>query len=447
MTPSVPRNTISLAHAVAACAEGTTFNDVWKSAAHALLRVDASEAAALGELFERPETTDERRLFVLDLLAGAGSIDAQVVMRRLLSLSVARRNCRVFASFVQRLALVDMPDGPTLRFLMSVFSESRSLPLDVRAACAYALGAAAGHALAAGDRDSAIAATEPLRACLTASSDAAERASLLTALGNAGLPQDGVLVLRFVKDADPTVRSAAALALRKIVSPYAREALHVLAGDPNAKVAASALVALSEHPLSDDDVERLALLLLSSRLVPELDARVLRVLSPDGRTRRSVAVEALLRKLLLRGLESKKESGEYSIAEHVELLPDSTPAPPELLATRPSAPPAHELAVTRPSSPPPNALAVIRAASPVSEMAKTRIVPPPAAAALAAASAVDAAPTTTRDGSTRPATAPPPPHASGAYRMVNVPRAMTGTAYLPKGAPELYALPPNSKAR
>ena len=77
--------------------QGASPTDVWKSAAHALLRIDASEADALGAVFEDPSTTDERRQLVLDLLAGAGTVEAQVVMRRLLSLLIARRNCRVFA--------------------------------------------------------------------------------------------------------------------------------------------------------------------------------------------------------------------------------------------------------------------------------------------------------------------------------------------------------------
>ena len=49
------------------------------------------ECEALARVFEE-DLPDDRRTLVLDLLAGAGTPEAQVVMRRLLSLDVVRRD-------------------------------------------------------------------------------------------------------------------------------------------------------------------------------------------------------------------------------------------------------------------------------------------------------------------------------------------------------------------
>jgi HEAT repeat protein len=408
--------------------QGATPTDVWKSAAHALLRIDSSEADALGAVFEDPATTDERRQLVLDLLAGAGTVEAQVVIRRLLSLSIARRNCRVFASFVQRLGLVEIPDGPTLRYLMTVYGESRSLPVDVRASCAYALGAAAGHAFVAGEREAAVRSSDVLRHSLPDAATPEERAGLLTALGNAGLPTDGPTILRHATDPDPRVRAAAALALRKIVSPQAREALHTLVSDADPKVAGSALVALSEHPLSNDDLESVALLILAGKTARALDGRLLRLLAPpDAHRKRSVALEAALRLLLARQVQPKNPSGEYlRVAPQVDPkgAPRFAPAPAPHAVM--SALPGSDSSVSRAT-----------ARTEESELIAARV--------RAAAEQAAAAQAAQDDAPTRVATAPvaqplearrsvpPPPHGSGAYRMVNPPRALTGTAFMPAG--------------
>lgn len=259
-------------------AAGTQPSEVWRTAAFALLRLNPRECEALALVFEDETVTDDLRLLVLDLLAGAGSFEAQVVIRRLLALALARRDGRQFATFVQRLGIVDAPDGPTLRFLMSVYAESRNEPHEIRAACAYALGAAAGQALTSGDPDAAVRASDVLRRDLVAATAAPERCALVTALGNAGVAGDIVLIARFTQDAAPAVRAAAALALRKCNVPEARKHLVQLVGDPEARVAQSALTALSEHKLDDEALERLAERVTGGHTQVGLDMQILRLI-------------------------------------------------------------------------------------------------------------------------------------------------------------------------
>ena len=278
--PPLPNHALegSVAATVRALAPGVRPSDIWRSAAFTLLRLNPKECEALATVFEDEAATDDRRVLVLDLLAGAGSFEAQVVIRRLLALQVARRDSRQFTTFVQRLAIVESPDGPTLRFLMSVYAESRNEVPEVRAACAYALGAASGQAFAGGDPDAAVRASDVLRRDLLSVGAPLEKSALVTALGNAGVPSDAMVITRFTVDPDPSVRCAAALALRKLNLPEARTQLIGLVADRDPKVAQSALAALTEHKLDDEELERLSELVLDGRTPMALDLRVLRLI-------------------------------------------------------------------------------------------------------------------------------------------------------------------------
>ncbi len=223
-------------------------------------------------------------------------------MRRVLALAIARRNNRTFATFAQRLGFVEQPDGPTLRFLMSVYAESKSEPADVRAACAYALGAAAGQARMAGEAEAALRASDVLRRDLLCAAASADKAALLAALGNAGLPGDAAVLLRFAVDADPIVRASSALALRKQTGRDAKAQLLAMLADANLKVAQSALLALAEQKLTDDEIDRLAELVLAGRTALALDGHILRLLVAQRprpvATARASSVENALRLLL-----------------------------------------------------------------------------------------------------------------------------------------------------
>lgn len=293
----------SVAETLHALPAGVQPSDVWRSAAFALLRLNPRECDALAVVFEAEGTTDETRGLVLDLLAGAGNFEAQVVIRRLLSLAIARRSSRRFATWVQTLGFVERPDGPTLRFLMSVYAESRNESHDVRAACAYALGAAAGHALADGDGDAAVRASDVIRRDLLAATATLEKCALVTALGNAGVPSDVVVLTRFTQDHEAPVRCAAALALRKIALPEARAHLVAMLADRDVKVAQSAVIALADQKLDDEELERLAELVLGGRSSLAIDGRLLRLIVAQrprltASSARTGAIENALRLLL-----------------------------------------------------------------------------------------------------------------------------------------------------
>jgi HEAT repeat protein len=357
---------------------GARPSEVWRSAACTLLRLNPKECDALGLVFESDDVDDERRVLILDLLALAGTFEAQVVMRRLLALAIARRDNRMFTTFAQRLGFVEHPDGPTLRFLMSVYAESRGEPSDIRGACAYALGASAGQADAAGDGDAAIRASEVLRRDLLAASTTPEKTGLIVALGNAGLSVDASLLLRFARDEDPHVRAAAALSLRKFSSRDAKAQLLKMLTDVDRKVSQGALVALSEQKLAEDELERLADLVLGGCTALALDGRILRLVA--GQKVRTVgaarpgAIESALR-LLLGRVEAAVEATSGS----PERRPGEVAPPPlrsgQAPATRFSSTEIDERFASFPSAPPPFRVAASKAVSLPSPPEKLEVEP------------------------------------------------------------------------
>lgn len=443
----------SVASTLRSLAAGTQPSEVWRTAAFALLRLNPKECEALALVFEEEAVSDDLRLLVLDLLAGAGSFEAQVVIRRLLALAVARRDGRVFATFVQRLGIVEAPDGPTLRFLMSVYAESRNEPHDIRAACAYALGAAAGQAFSSGDPDAAVRASDVLRRDLLSATTVVEKCALVTALGNAGVASDIMLVSRFTQDAEGAVRAAAALAMRKLNVPEARTHLVQLVGDREVKVAQSALAALGEHKLDDGELERLAEQVTGGHTQVGLDMQILRLVVKQRPRLTSVpgragAIESALR-ILLGRVEAAASgdgatitgtgSGERRVVfpspikfPSVTSASGSVPAMmrSDLTPIPPPPPPMH----AHPPAPTPRVMKAMKMTAP-----QTAYVPQPpltmpeerleieATTVSQAPTVVDQAPLaqTMRTApepatlSAIPAPPPPAPSPSGAYRLVN----------------------------
>jgi HEAT repeat protein len=285
MSKSPPKITLppgSIAAVLGALPVESQPTAAFREAACATLRSSRArgriECEALGRSFE-DETSSDRRLLILDLLARAGTPDAQTMMCDLVALPDARRDASIYASFVQRLGFVERPDPATLAFLVRVYEDARGMSSEVRSACAYALGAAAGRAHVWGEDAPGAAATfrasAVLRADLLVAEAAVDKSALLAALGNAGLERDVPLILGFVNDGDDRVRVAAVLALRKMHTP---EAKGWLISAIASSLAESALSALFEQALTNAELVLLADLVVAGHTALALDARILRLI-------------------------------------------------------------------------------------------------------------------------------------------------------------------------
>jgi hypothetical protein len=258
----------------------TSFHD----AACATLRLSRArgrfECDALAVGFEA-DPCESHRLFVLDLMARAGTPEAQATIRALLDLPSVRQ-ANSFATFLQRLGFVERPDAATLAYLLSGYESVKygqsTENNEVRMAALYALGSAVGRAHVWGLAADATRAMEVLRADLRAARTSSERLALLTAMGNAGLESEVALILSHVGDPDEAVKVAAVLALRKLHSPRAKSWLIGAVGGSDEVIAESALSALFEQSLMHHELLRLAELVLGGYTLHALDARILRLL-------------------------------------------------------------------------------------------------------------------------------------------------------------------------
>lgn len=230
--------------------------------------------ARLAEHASQPGLSAREREFSLELLAAAGSPEAQAAMRAILSsdeVADPQRRQRFL-----RLSLLKRPTIETVRF---VDDEWRRAAGQDQQTLALVLGSVAGE----------LARTEPqlAQASLTELAHALERASggrdqqhLLAALGNAGSEAHVDDVLRWVNHPDPDLRWAALDALRATPTPAARAAMLRATTDANARVAEYAVGRLGEWQPTVAEREAIVAAMRSGRLPWRAAHTVVTALAP-----------------------------------------------------------------------------------------------------------------------------------------------------------------------
>lgn len=215
----------------------------------ALLELQPTLAESLAPIFTGGNTV--ARMLVLDLLASAGTKEAQAVMRTLVASDEAKADPdRHLLS--QRLGLLTAPDDETVRFVLQRYEDTDvATETADHFTAAYTLGAIARHV------DDATGAT--LRGHLVRELDATDEparvASLLSALGNARFADDADRFAAFARHRDADVRLSAANQLGRPATDVGRAALLQLVADPDRGVQKQAIRSLRHHPLVDADFD------------------------------------------------------------------------------------------------------------------------------------------------------------------------------------------------
>ena len=270
----------------------------WLWRATGLLKQQPELAKELATLFAAPETTGRGRALVMDLLAAAGTPQAQAVMREALDSRVARKDGQ-FPLLMQRLSLVETPEPESATWLAREREAATRRGEDhVRRASAMSLGAAAGGLWRTGHEREAREHADALRRTLESARDAEERAVLVRALGNAALPEQAPLLRELSRDAQAPVREAVATALRRQEGPEATAVLLGLVQDPVVEVQRGALAALVDRPLTPDELGALLQSMLEDRTARGSDGLLVSALTP--RLEESPRVAQALRHLLAR---------------------------------------------------------------------------------------------------------------------------------------------------
>ncbi|MEW5742189.1 MAG: HEAT repeat domain-containing protein [Myxococcota bacterium] len=221
--------------------------------ASGLLKQRPELCARLAERASTPAASPKERDFALELLAAAGTAEAQAAMRAVLSSDVVRDDPARRDRFL-RLSLLEEPTPATVGF---VSSQRDAATGQDRNTLSLVLGSTAGE-LARTQPEAAQPFLARLREELSTARDVTERRHLLHALGNAG--QSGAVedVLRWVSDADPKVRYAAVDALRFTPTPAARAAVTQAVADADVRVAVHAVDLLGQW--QPDAAERAAII-------------------------------------------------------------------------------------------------------------------------------------------------------------------------------------------
>lgn len=241
------------------------------SRASALVVQHPENAAKLVALFVDPETKPRAHALIVDILASAGTPEAQAAMRDALGSQVARSDPE-YKMLLQRFTLLSRPDAKSVAFVAGAYDASKARGDDeVRFASAYALGAMSGELARHGDDGAARGYDAKLVSDLARAKSAKETAVLVTAIGGEGRKENVPLLSRYAKSGDAGVRAAVAGGLRTTDGPEVRTVLFDLLGDGDDVVRASALSSLDQRPIGPDDVHRLSAAVRSGGAGADLD--------------------------------------------------------------------------------------------------------------------------------------------------------------------------------
>lgn len=200
-----------------------------------LLRAQPQLATALGERAAKATGSAERG-FVLDLLVGGGTPEAQAALRAAVSSPAALADRERVTQFA-RLGLVEHPTPETVAFVEDAWQRADGKDRRDRA---LVVGALAASVQRDGDPARAEALGRQLAEALATAKDERDTLASLRALGNAGLDAQVSRVVRETSNPSPPVRAVAAFALRKTRTVEARRALSSLTEDPALEVQRSA---------------------------------------------------------------------------------------------------------------------------------------------------------------------------------------------------------------
>lgn len=264
----------------------------WLWRASGLLRLHPELALLMVPLLSRRTMSSTGRGLVLDLLAHVGHTEAQAALRTAMALPAVRSDPD-FHLLYQRFSFVTEPDPETRAFVQAGLEAARP---EHKNAAAHTLGSVAGSSYRSGDREEALALTEPLLEALEKEMRPEKQAELLGALGNAGLPEHAELLLGFASSPHPEVRYQMAGSLRKLEGEAVTRSLVDLSADPSgAPIQRRALSTLGQRTVEDSAFDELCRRVQRGEIAPESQGILVTLLAqqlPDPRAR--AALEYLL---------------------------------------------------------------------------------------------------------------------------------------------------------
>ncbi len=234
------------------------------------LRAWPETAQALVDVFDANDASEARNL-VFDLLASAGTPQAQAVMATLLSRPEVQRDPG-FSHWVQAWSFVEAPEPASAALLLELdASGSDERSPNAAPALLYPMGTVAAR-LAERDPVLATLLVERVVERLHATEDRTMVTAALAGLGNAGRTEDFATIVPYLQSPDAQVRATATIALRFSGADEAMNTMFDMLDDEDSFVAASALSALVDG--REDTAAALSRVAIEGHVHPEIASSV-----------------------------------------------------------------------------------------------------------------------------------------------------------------------------
>jgi hypothetical protein len=202
------------------------------------LKLQPKSAERIAAFARKKERTSGERTLAMNLLAAAGTENAQSAMRAVLSDPEVRKDPQ-YGVFIQNFSFMDVkPAQGTVEFLSNMMTGKKGYE---SYAAAHAFGACIHKFYTRSEKERALALNKRILMKIDAAATPDERAEYIGALGNAGMFENNRVLLSYFSDPVPRIRAEAAMALRKTETAEVREKVTGLFKDNDRGVQRSAI--------------------------------------------------------------------------------------------------------------------------------------------------------------------------------------------------------------
>lgn len=280
----------------------------WFWRATGLLKLYPELTQNVVNIFKSGRTGEKGEALIFDLLAGAGTNEAQSAMKKLINYNQARSGNFRDILLYQRFSFVENPNDETLDLLKVEFKNSQNTRY--KTASAYTLGSAISN-IKIEDSKRIDELNNLLLNSLKESTSENDLNAMIRALGNAGQANSLEAILDYSNNPYESVRASVATALRKIDTVEANDHLLSLALDSSKDVSETSMMALDGHTLTSSQLSLFYDNVNSGKTPKEADQHLVTFLAKELTKNNESKDEILnsLKVILQRNLDQPNLSG------------------------------------------------------------------------------------------------------------------------------------------
>jgi|GEM_PF-2614504 len=202
------------------------------------VKLQPRSAQRLADFAMKKGRTSGERTLVMNILAAAGTENAQAAMKNMLSDPNVRKDPQ-YGVLIQNFSFMDVkPTAGTLEFLSGLMNRKKGYE---SYAAAHAFGACIHKLYKRSEKEKALSLNNQIRKKIDGAISHDERAEYIAALGNAGMFENNRIVTGYFKHPNPRIRAEAVMALRKTETSDVRSQMLFLFKDKDRGVQRSSI--------------------------------------------------------------------------------------------------------------------------------------------------------------------------------------------------------------